>query len=497
MRITEKLFSKSIAAEVERRIPAIREEVIRTTAMEATAADEASYAFSHLSSVQTGYGQLGLPEVFKEQAIRDSHWQYETHGYAYLIVSRIISIIFEGGLQYTLTFDDAVPANVQSAIRKRLQSWWDSEDTDLQDRAQEFVLECLLSGEHGWRMYVDPDNGEVSLSDLPRMLVGDIHVSARDPRRIGAVVTKALVDVSDSKEETLAPVRLCADANKAEYKHLSGDVLYYRLDTRSSKKRGSPVLQRVVDELKAEKRFRVLSTDRTVERMKTFVSVTLEGYSDKQILEYANTQRSIPTGVWYGNEKVKRQFESANVEAGEIVQMTRTLITIIMGSFGMPISWAGFGDGSTKATSETQQEPAAKDSRRMKRGIFGVYEKTMYFVADQFIVHNPQVHPPLALIETTDADGAPAKKLLRECMTIKVAPVPLEEEKPDGDPLEATTAAVDLVAKDDLRFAETQRRLFTDETLTALINYALARDGVGITIDAADVKQGGAEGGAV
>jgi hypothetical protein len=483
MGLTEKLFGGTIASAVargiEERLPAIRDEVAKQSIAEATSAEASQWAFEHLSSAQYAPGQYELPQAFQDQIIRDSYWQYEAHGLGYMIVARIISLIFEGGLQYTIAFDEGVPTDVQAMTRKRLDLFWYDENVDLQDRAAEFVLQALLAGEHGLRLDVDPDNGAVSLFDICREDVKDLGLAARDKRRLETVTLKGdMMNLKERPEEALQVVR----KNAAGY--LEGDCLYFRLDTRASKRRGSPVLQRVIDELKAEKKFRVLSSDRIIQRMAVFVSTTLKGSTLKQVAEYAAQQpKTIPSGtVWYQNDMVTRDFQSANMEAGDISVMDKLLITVILGSFGFPLSWFAFGDSSTKATSETQQGPAAEDSKRMKRGIFSVFEKLMYFVLDRAILAHTITPTPDAKITVKDVDGNGVQKRLRDCITITVAPVPLAKEKPEGKPLDATSAAMDVIGKDDARALDQGQKLLTPENEVALMNYALARDGVGLEV---------------
>lgn len=492
MGLTERLFGDRIQDAVERRleerIPEIRDELARTTAAEATSPEASSWAFEHLSGRQYATGSSELPQPYIDATLRDSNWLYESHGLAYMIVSRIVSLIFEGGLQYTVEFDDGVPDDAQAAIRKRLDGFFYGEDSDLQDRAQEFVLEALLNGEHGWRLRVDPDSGEVQIGDVRRYDVEDMDLDRFDSRKLMRIrLRKDLGEECDEmteEERTLRVVRIEHDATSNAYQHLAGDVLYYRLDTRASKRRGSPVLQRVTDELRALKRFQVMSTDRIIQRLATFVSVTLKGKSLPEVQAYADSQpKSIPSGtIWYGNDQVERRFESGTLEGYEITAIIKTLITTVAGSFGMPISWFGFGDGTNKATADSQQEPAAQDSRRIKRGMFELFEKLLYFVVDQAIIHRVVSTAPQQKIAVTDSDGRSVQKLLRDCVTITVSPIPMTKQMPDGAALEATAAAIEIISKDDMRGSETGQKLLSPENAIALMNHALARDGVGIEV---------------
>lgn len=493
MGITDKLFGKQISeavqAGIEAQLPAIREELEKQQIAEATSSEASGYAFQHLSGSNYNPGSYELPQAFQEIVIRDSHWQYEAHGLGYIIIARIVSLIFEGGLQYAVEFDDGVPVDLQAAIRKRLDLFFYNEDVDLQDRAQEFVIECLLSGEHGWRLFADADNGAVTIADVCRADVGTLNIDPVDKRKLVSIELKPdpkkMYDQEDKIRRTLNTVR------KNGRGFLEGDLLYYRLDTRASKKRGSPIMQRIVDELKAEKRFRIQGSDRMIQRLATFLSVTLKGASLKQVQEYAKAQpKSIPSGsVWYQNDQMMREFLSANLEAGDIAKMIEIFFTIIAGMMGMPVSWFGFGSSTNRATADSQQEPAAQDSRKTKRGLFGLFEKLMYYALDQALLHGVITQTPDMKIPVTDVDGNPVEKALRECITITVSPVPLAEKQPDGKPLEATTAALAVITSDDARSDTNGAKLLSPENEVALMNYALARDGVGIEV----VKQEEAE----
>jgi hypothetical protein len=481
MGLTERLFKGAIERAITERLPAIREQVSRQVVAEAV--PPGAYAYEQLSSAGYRPGSYELPAGFLDRVIRDSNWLYESHGLASIIITQMMSLVFEGGLRYSLTADRGLDPALEAEARKRLDLFWYDEGVDLQDRGEEFALQCLLSGEHGWRLDVDPDNGKVSLGDLPREDVEDLLLDPRDKRRLMAVKTKG--DLLDRVPgETLPTAQLCLDDSLPQYRHLAGSCLYYRIDTRATKRRGSPVLQRVVDELKAEKKFRVQSSERMLHRMATFVSVTLKNMTLKEVQDYAASQpRTIPSGgVWYQTDQMERKLESATMEGSESANVIRTLITVIAGSMGMPISWFGFGDGSTRSTAEAQQEPAARASRRMKRGIFGVYEKLMYFVLDQAILHRVLAPTPMEEVEVEDQDGRKMRKLLRDCFTISVTPEPLEERKPEGLPLQATKEAIGILAADDARGEMSGVRLFAPENAIVLVNHALSRDGVGIEV---------------
>lgn len=476
MALIEKLFAGAINRYAEARANELARARVAETHGQP---DDDEYAFRKLTSSK---GSSDLPDIFVNQVLRESHWLYESHGLAERIIERCLSIVNDAGYDYQIAFLPEFETQYEKyadVLRSRLESFWASKDVDIQNRITESIIEVLLSGEQGWQLDVDPSNGVVRLGDFTRQEVTDIEIDAFDRRRLAAVYRQIDID----EKLRLAVVGEDLDANSPSYRHLKGDCFYIRRKTRASKRRGKPLLQTVIDEMKAEKKFRILSSDRSIARMSSYLDVLLKGMTQDEVDAYAQSQgNSLPLNgrKYYHNDQVEAEFKSANLESYELANMYRTAITIIAGMLGMPISWFGFGDGSTKATSETQQEPAEKDMKHQKESFVSLLEDLLYFVADQAILCGYVTGS--RELKTVQLSGDTRAKRIRDCFTITVTPKPLAKEKPTGDPLAATSAAIDILAKDDLRASEGKAKLFPPEKEEALLNFALGKDGTGIEL---------------
>lgn len=439
--------------------------------------DKDEYAFRRLSGTPTSYD---LPQVFVERVLMECHWLYDSHGLAERIVERVATIITEAGFDYKVDFDPdfekAYPTYAE-VIRKRLTDFWYSDEVNIQQRSRMTVKELLLSGEHGWRTEVGV-NGSIRIGDFLRADVKELVVDDFDRSKIREVVLRGSINQQD---ETLSIINIQSDPTKPGYGHLVGDCFYFRFGARASKRRGKPLLQAVIDELKAEKKFRILSMDRSLARMSVFLDVKLNGMTQEEVEAYAARQgTTLPVNgqKYYHNEQVETEFKSAKLESYELTNVYRTMFTVIAGMLGMPISWFGFGDGSTKATSETQQEPAEKDFRAAKEAFVDMLESLLYYVVDQAIVTQYVSGGAGTSVQLGDKS-----KLIRDCVTISVIPRPLVKDQTSGTPLQATTAAMEILSKDQLRaLTEGGRKLIDAENEAALVNYALAKDGTGIKI---------------
>ena len=147
----------------------------------------------------------------------------------------------------------------------------------------------------------------------------------------------------------------------------------------------------------------------------------------------------------------------------------------------MPISWFGYGDGSTKATSETQQDPATIDYKAMREGFMQAIEDLLYFVIDQAILSGAVASSAIdRTVEVTDEDGQTLRRRIRECVTISASVIPVAPEQRAQTPLVATKTALEIISTDDARTAGGSDALFTPEQMQQLLNYALAYDGTGI-----------------
>lgn len=426
-----------------------------------------------------------LPEAYIQTAVRDSHWIYDMHGIAQRIVKRVLSIIYEAGLTYSITFDDGVEDNetlkdAAIALRRRLDRFWYDEDNDIQSRGRDFVLEALLSGEHGWELESDDVGGTTQIFDFLRSDVAELHINKRDRRALDAVKLT-------QSERVLNTIRINRDPSSQRYMHLDGQCMYFRFGFRPSSPRGKPLLMAVIDELKAEKKFRVLVGDRVLARLAQFMDTKLTGMDQTAVDEYAKKAGTrIPTNGnrFFHNEQVENQFLSSNLEAGEVVALIQVFLTVILGSFGHPLSWYGFGNDTNRATAESQQGPAELDSKADKLGFIGMVQKALAYAADSLIVAGvilPGVSP-LQKFTVKDIDGNDVEKLFRDCFTITVSPVPLATAASTGKPLEATAAAMDVITKDRLAAAEGGAKMLSAEDELALLNYAMAKDGIGIVL---------------
>lgn len=486
MSITSLLFGGEIARRVEEQIAEMRDEVRKEFARQQIAESSISendYAFRMLGYNQ---GKYDIPEAYVQRVIKESHRLYDTHGLAEVIVDRIVSIILEAGLDYDVQFDEAAADDpdytyFQNQVRKRLDRWWNDEETDIQEQINDFVTELMLSGEQGFRFDVDKSNGWVRMGDICRDEVKDLAVDGFRKKQLRAVVVRS----EDGEEQQLNVLSVQHDKDTPDFGFLSGDCLYYRLRTRPSKRRGKPVLQVAIDELTAEKKFRVLSTDRVIARMSVFLQTTLEGKTDDEVRAYAaDTKNNMPASGTrvFTNDKIKNEFVSAKMEAYEIANMVNSMISVIAGMFGFPPSWLGIGDGSNRSIAETQQEPAERNTKNAKTGILGLIERILYFVADRAIVARYVTTDPLKRVNVKGENGEIVNKPLRETMTITVIPVPIAKQKRDAQPFAAVAKALEaLTLLVELERGE-GRAVLTPEQRAAFLTAAFAADGVGIEV---------------
>lgn len=434
--------------------------------------DHDNYAYRLLGG---NTNSTSLPDMYVRRVIRDSHWMYETHGMAKRLVNRIVSYIYEGGLRYTIEFVDGFPEKFADVMEDRLDRWWKSDELDIQERGREFNIELLLSGEHGWLLDVAA-NGWVYVGDLPREEVGDVWADSFDRRR--------LTDIVVGRKDNGVKIPLVTedrDPDSPSYMHLAGNVIYLRLDTRSSKLRGSPLLQDTVDELRNEKKFRLLATDRLLARLSTFLSVKINGMNPTQVAKFAaGKSRELPESgrKVYHSDQVEYEYISGKLEAADVTKYMETFLTIIAGMKGMPISHFGFGAGTNKSTADSQQGPAQLDFKALKNRFLGAVQRLIEFHLDQMILkgHVDPVGRTMVRLE----DGTVKK--FRDCFDVTVQNIPVSTDQKGSVPFEATAKIIEVLGKHLLYAKETGRPIFSDEHQVALLNYALAYDGTGITI---------------
>lgn len=444
-------------------------------------------------------GRHALPEAFTEKVLRDSAWQFQTDGLAQRILYRCQSIVLEGGIQYTVTFADGFPPEYEQAIRRRLSEFWYGEQADIQNRAAELVLETLMYGEAGIRVSSSPASGRVTLGSVSRLDVTGLDIDPRDRRTLRSVILVAddtAPGATPYARTEGTPLRVLAidpDPASPSHKHLSGDVIYLRYGSMAAIGRGMPLLQAVVDDLRIAKKYRILATDRMLARLSLFMDTTVEGATEEDVVRMAKANgTAVPAHGYrfYHNEKVTNTFLSAQQEAYEVGAYIKQQTTGIVGAIGLPLSWFGYGDGSTKATSETQQAPASMDMARFKASFYAALERLMYYVADcailsRYITSKPG-EGPLDEIPVTDGDGNALRQIMRECITITVSPIAINLEQ--RKTLEATTGAMAVIAQDETAAALSGLRHFSPDDRTRLLNWALSADGAEIELEKPDAE---------
>jgi len=421
-----------------------------------------------------------LPADFVMKVLRDSHWNYETHGLARFIVERFRSIIYENGIQYALDFPDGFPSQLRENIERRVERFWYNEDNDIQDRASEFVLEALLSGEHGWRLDT-LGNGDVRIADITRDDIAGLEVDRRDKRKLLKVhIGDALDEV-----ETLNTIQIEHRRSEAGLGHLQGNCVYFRIGARSSKFRGTPLLQDIIDELKSEKQFRIISTDRVLARMAMFLMVRIKGYNMKQLQEYAKSAKTqMPKNGkrYYVNDQMDLEFKSATLESSDIATLIKLFQGVPAGFKAFPSSWIGYADGTNRATAESQQEPAERDAKRLKGQFLNVFKRVIEYQIDSAICSGALRYEGSKRIAIVNKNGTVQQGNIRDFVDVTISNIPLDKERPSDQPLAATDRAMTIISKDELRAQSSGRKAFSADKEREIINYALSKDGTGIEL---------------
>lgn len=460
---------------------------------------EDDYMYRRLSGVQ---GVYELGESINQIVLTHCHRLYQSHGLADFIIQRAASIFLEGGLQYALTFDE-LPEDTDDQTRKayddfrratekRIESWWNDAEIDIDDRSSQFVDELLVSGEHGWRFDVDPSNGFVRVGDLPRTEVGDIFIDTFDTTRMRAVVplnpadpsTGALRAATRGTDKSLA---LPLIRRNTETGFIEGKVAYHRLRPTSTMRRGRPVLQAVVDELSSEKTFRITATDRALVRLTTFLETSIEGMDADALDAYAKAhggnQMPVNGQRIYVNEKMKNEFKSANIEASDVSTWIESAITVIAAAMGWPISWFSYGSSTNRATAETQEDPAYRNLNRQKRQMLKFFEGVLYFVIDSaakfgYLYAGPE---PLVAVKGRD-EGTVVRKPLRQCVTVTMSTRPLAKRAKDANPMGATKAVMEILVLIKQLRLDFGAEILTPEQIAQVLNAGFAADDVGIEV---------------
>ncbi len=113
-----------------------------------------------------------------------------------------------------------------------------------------------------------------------------------------------------------------------------------------------------------------------------------------------------------------------------------------------------------------------------------MFEKTVDFVIDSALACG-YIAPDLPgekLITVIDSDGQEVQRPLRECVTVTVSPLPIENNDRDAQPLGATTAAIDLLALVSEYAKANSVNPYSREQIAAILNFAHKRDGLDIEV---------------
>lgn len=434
----------------------------------------------------SGTGITGAVNEFRKgNKSRQASFLYDTSGTAKMIVDRNKTFVYELGFDLSLDFAPGFPKVEAELLNDFLYTdFWESKELRLQKRIAAMITEKGIWGEHFWRTKVYPD-GSVILGDLRFDQVEEVIAMQFDPMTQTEVVLRGSGDKAD---RTLSIVHTSRDLqDMLRYKHLVGEVFMFTMGDRAES-RGMSLLQQIVDELGDQKAFFRQSLDKVVYLLHTFLDVTLDGAEDEDIKEFENTvgtRPPAPGSIAAHNQDTTYKWNSPDVQATQIDSILKTVVANTIGTLGYPVSWHGYGDGSTRATAATQQYPVFADFKTRQADVVFDLERIVQYVADQHIISGAvgkdRTFEREIRDKQTDEVIGKIPTMLRDGILIKVSPrsLPVESDEVYG----AIKVAADVIYKDILAEAE-GANIMTEQDRLDLMNDALRKDKVGIELRA-------------
>lgn len=429
------------------------------------------------SSNSMGRNQYTVDDGKLNQISRRAQFLYESDGLAKMIINRIVTYVFEKGFSLDLKFEDSVPEDVKSRLNKAVyEDFWDSEEIDLMNRVERLIRESAITGEHGWKIKLYSD-GTIRLGDFCRDEVENVITSDFDSSKIIAVLLMGKNNLYASKESETERLKMVVDTEfdpfSDMYKHLTGDVFFYRLNGRTSYSRGVSDLQQIVDEIADKKRFWRLSQDKILNMLSIFLEVMVKGADENKLREMRKLYGEYKPKdgeVRYVNENIEHKWVLPDIKSLDVTEHFKTMLGSVLGAFGMPLSWYSFGDEANYATAKAQGNPFFSDMEKRQKTIINLLTSVTKFVIDRQV--------KVGNVPKNLSNG----KLLRDSVIVKVNTISLTADTDKGRP-NATKAAADMAGVLAVFQQESGIEVFSPSDFVSLFNQSMAIDGIDITLE--------------
>jgi hypothetical protein len=348
---------------------------------------------------------------------------YHSNALAEFLVDMPVSLVVGQELGYSvavnadqaeMTPDDA--RDLTNKIRQALDAFWYHPAHDVSTKAPEYARTFLVTGH-----LVLPVVAVNSVSGVPQFdLIDAGQISAVIPRGNSAIVPGVVKfnssGVADKEQAMLilqrnvdglllarAPEDVMTAADAGERPQvldpgvtIMGEGLYFHRNKLLNSMRGISYLMPVADWLDALDQFTWATLDRAKLRNAIVWHLKLMGMTDENKIA-AEVQRVIgvigKAGSVYGsNETAELEAKSAEIGAGDTVELGRMILTHILGSKGIPESWYSNGGDSNRSTAAEQTDVAYKALQAMQTAFKKIY-RALLWVAYDSIQAKQSVYP--------------------------------------------------------------------------------------------------------
>lgn len=263
--------------------------------------------------------------------------------------------------------------------QKVWDDFWCDPINDLDGEFDTIVQDLLLNGESALPQFTNEADGKVYLGYFDPTFIKDVITLPTNQRVVDTLKMRA---PGQSEDKDFKVVRFDMDPTSPNFRKMSGEVFYFRINYSMSQKRGYPEATEYLDWMDAFEQFLFAVLKGFDARNAFFHDVTMEGVDEKKL---ANMTMAAPGmgEVKLHNEKVKWEVMTPDLKAVDASEATRLIKNFITGTKGFPEHFFGDGGNTNLATAQVMSVPTVKMIKRKQKAIRRIIKYIGQYVFEQ------------------------------------------------------------------------------------------------------------------
>ena len=353
--------------------------------------------------------ERNLPKLTPDQSIDFAHYFYKSNPIAKRIIDLTAEYVVGDGIRFVAQ---------DNAVQEILDAHWTDPTNNWTINQFSRVRDLGLTGELCIPVYVNENNGHVTLGNIDTSLIESIVDNPDNTMKQQLVILKKLpkeqyrrayriIDVSSAESGTKEFGRLVGlntdTVTGADFKlgdviepsgsgrkvqvEIAGSCFFFTINNPMTSSRGWSDLLPDMDWIDAHDQFLFSSVEKAIESSKYVLDITLQGKNEQQIREWLRNQRPLKPGERFAhNENVTQEFKTPDLRLEDSASLASVLKNHVLAGAGLPPIW--FAESLTsRASAPEMTEPAYRHLKMRQKNIAYIMSRIFRFVLDQSIIH--------------------------------------------------------------------------------------------------------------